>query len=280
MSNHEPEATRLESADEIMRALEARKARRQPIAAPASGGRPNAVPPPLPDARQERPVQRPPMAVLCICDDGKQEGETVRLRADMTVIGRSEGEVCIGHDVLMSGKHAAVVREQTPAGWRWSLRDLDSRNGTFVRVGNTILRHGYEVLIGQGNYRFEAPNSRSEVTTADAANGTQMPQPAMAVARALVPSLVEFVAAGPVQRFLLSLPEYWIGRDPKQVSIARPDDLFADAKHARLYREPTGQWRIANNDSENGLWFRIKSIPLGKACQFRLGEQRFHFREC
>ena len=50
-----------------------------------------------------------------------------------------------------------------------------------------------------------------------------------------------------------------------------------DAQHARLHRDK-GQWYVTNNGSLNGLWLRVKSIPLEKACQFRLGEQRFLFR--
>ncbi len=267
----EPEPTHLESAEEIHRALAARRTRLQ---RPITG---QPLPPPLPtipETQRERPTQRPPMARLCILDDGKQDGEWVRIRTDRTVIGRADGDVRIPHDVQMSSRHAEIVREQTPTGWRWLLHDLGSTNGTFVRIADTVLRNYNEFLIGLGHYRFEAAMMPPAVAATPEGSGvTQMPQPV--VARALVPALVEITPAGPVQRFQLTLPEYWVGRDPATCGIVRADDLFVDAQHAR---DRNGQWHVENNASVNGLWLRIKSIRLEKACQFRLGEQRFLFR--
>src|SRR4051794_9083594 len=141
----EPEPTRLESAAEIIKALEARKARRQQPAPPPAAGTPTTPYfPVVPEPKRERPVQRPPLGLLCIVDDGTQEGEWLRLRGERTVIGRSDGDVLIPHDVQMSGRHAEIVREMTAKGWRWLLRDLGSTNGTFVRIGMTVLRQDNE----------------------------------------------------------------------------------------------------------------------------------------
>jgi pSer/pThr/pTyr-binding forkhead associated (FHA) protein len=217
------------------------------------------------------------MALLCILDDGKQDGELVRLRADRTTIGRSAGDVRIPHDVQMSSQHAEIVREALPTGWRWVLQDLGSTNGTFIRVGSTVLHNLSELLLGQGRYRFEAGMAPpSGGPAADMSGATQMPQ--TAALKGLVPSLVEFTSAGVVQRFPLTLPEYWFGSDPRAASIVRHNDPFVDAQHARFFRDRSGQWHAANNGSINGLWLRIKAIPLDKSCHFRLGEQRFIFR--
>src|SRR5262249_23587125 len=71
----------------------------------------------------------------------------------------------------------------------------------------------------------------------------------------------------------------WLGRDAQTCTIARPDDVLISARHARLYRDTRGQWHAENNKSLNGLWLRItEPMPLGGACPFRLGEQRFLFR--
>src|SRR5262245_61240417 len=145
-------ATRLESDEEIRQALLARARR-------AAGKQARAPEQPAAaesDARPERPSLRPPMALLCILDDGKAEGEWVRLRGDRCVIGRTEGDVRIPHDGQMSGRHAEISRQKGPKGYRWLLTDLQSSNGTFVRAGSTVLRSGNELLIGQGRYRFEA----------------------------------------------------------------------------------------------------------------------------
>jgi pSer/pThr/pTyr-binding forkhead associated (FHA) protein len=233
------------------------------------------------EPQPELPVLRPPTALLCVLDDGKLDGEWVRLRADRVVIGRTEGDVRIPHDGLISGRHAEIVRERRSQGPRWLLTDLQSTNGTFVRIGSTPLRHGNELLIGAGRYRFEVGAVPADAGP-PAAPGAPLPatqawstQPL----QGLVPSLVEVSPAGPVQRFSLTLPEYWIGRDPQNCAIARPDDFLVNTRHARLYRDAKGHWHIENNKSLNGLWLRIvEPMPLGSACRFRLGEQQFIFR--
>jgi pSer/pThr/pTyr-binding forkhead associated (FHA) protein len=277
------ESTRLESDEEIRQALQARQARLSAQAKPPALGAPAKAQPPTPaevEAQAERPVQRPPLAFLCVLDDGKLDGELVRLRAERTVIGRTDGDVRVPHDGLISGQHAEIVRQLGPKGWRWLLVDLQSTNGTFVRIGSTLLRHGNELLLGSGRYRFEAGAAESGAAAAEQTAPRQTTQAwSNEPMRHLVPSLVEITPAGPVQRHSLTLPEYWIGRDPAGCSIARPDDVLASARHARLYRDANGQWHVENNKSLNGLWLRIaEPMPLGGTCQFRLGEQRFIFR--
>lgn len=275
------EGTRLESDDEIRQAIEARRA--QLAGRPAPGLVPTLVPGQAPAAGEPegswfRPVMRPPMALLVILDDGKSDGEVVRLRADRTVIGRSEGDVIIPHDAQISGKHAEIVRERSAGGYRWILRDLGSTNGTLVRIGSTILRHDNELVVGSGRYRFEAageaaaaaPPAGTPTATTYAWGGSPV--------QALAPSLVEMAPAGPVQRYLLTAAEYWIGRDAAACGIARPDDPYASPKHARLFRDAKGQWHAENTKSVNGLWLRMDQITLARPCQLRLGEQQFLFK--
>ncbi len=282
------DATRLESDDEIRQAVQARIAelkgkapkRSKPGAAPAPAA---PAPEPEPDTLADRPQQRPPMALLCVLDDGKQDGEWVRLRGDQCLIGRVEGEVIIPHDVLMSSRHAEITRQKHKDGYRWVLTDLQSRNGTWVRIGNTVLRHQNELLIGRGQYRFEAAEVVSGPTTptvaaapAVPAGGTMAwPSGVTAVGGS---TLVDITPGGSGRRYPLTLPEYWIGRDPRLCAIAQPDDAYANPRHARLYRDARGQWTVENQRSVNGLWLRVEEIPLGGTCQFRLGEQRFIFR--
>ncbi len=235
---------------------------------------------PVEDVTQpERPVQRPPMALLCILDDGRSEGEWVRLRDDITVIGRTEGDVRVPHDELLSSRHAQLVRQSAPSGHRWVLIDLQSTNGTFVRIGSTLLRHENELIIGGGRYRFEAGGAPMSADGAlDVRPQTTQPWSGASI-HSLLPSLVEITPSGPDHRFPLTLPEYWVGRDAQSCVIARSNDVLVSARHARLHRNAKGQWHAENNKSLNGLWLRImEPMPLGNACQFRLGEQRFLFR--
>jgi pSer/pThr/pTyr-binding forkhead associated (FHA) protein len=276
------EGTYLESDEEVRQVLQSRRAR---LAARAKPGQPAAqdnAPLAIPveeEVQAERPVLRPPIALLCILDDGKADGEWVRLRGDITVIGRNDGEVRIPHDGLISGQHAHLARQGGPDGHRWVLADLYSTNGTFVRVKTTVLRHDNEVIIGGGRYRFDAAGSAGPVDEPTSTQRQSTRPWGSGPVRALVPSFVEITPAGAVDRFSLTLPEYWIGRDARACAIARPDDVLASARHARLYRDAMGQWRLENNKSINGVWLRIaEPMPLGKACQFRLGEQRFLFQ--
>ena len=262
-------ATRLESDDDIRRAL---AARRKPVP-----GKPTATA--EPEVLPDRPVLRPPLALLSILDDGRQEGEVVRLRADRTILGRLEGDVRLPHDLQMSARHAEIVRQKSGNGYRWRLVDLDSTNGTFVRIGSSVLQEGSEFLIGSGRFRFEGMREKPEEETDNpkpAAPSTQAW--AGNPVRALVPSLVELSPSGPVNRHVLMLAEYWIGREAPACPIHRPDDLLVNPRHAHLYRDGKGLWHVENNRSLNGLWLRIREIILGSACQFRLGEQRFVFR--
>jgi pSer/pThr/pTyr-binding forkhead associated (FHA) protein len=287
MSPNRPQApvegTRLESDEDIRQALQARRERLAAQAKKGPVGGPDKKPVAAPaeiEAQAERPVIRPPVALLCVLDDGRTDGEWVRLRADVTVIGRTEGNVLIAHDGAISGRHAEIVRQRGPNGYRWSLIDLQSTNGTFVRIGSTFLRNENELIVGSGRYRFEAgPPPPPAADPPGAPPQTTQAWSGAAPVRSLVPSLVEISPAGPVSRTALTLPEYWIGRDAKACAIARPDDVLVSARHARLYRDPKGQWHVENNRSLNGLWLRIaEPMPLAAACQFRLGEQRFIFR--
>ena len=154
------EMTYLESDDEIRQALQARRARAvaaQETAKAPQPGQPVPLAKPVePEPKVERPVQRPPMAMLCILDDGKTDGEWHRLRADRCVIGRVEGDIQIPHEALMSARHAEITRQRVKDGIRWVLTDLKSTNGSYVRVGKTVLRHNQEVILGSGRYRFES----------------------------------------------------------------------------------------------------------------------------
>jgi pSer/pThr/pTyr-binding forkhead associated (FHA) protein len=271
------EATCLESDDEIRQALLARRAAaRKPAAVK------DAAPPAVPvdaDPAPFHPRQRPPMAMLCILDDGKEDGEWFRLRNDHYVIGRTEGDIRIPHDAMMSGRHAEISRQQVQGVYRWFLTDLQSTNGTYVRVGSALLKHRQEFLLGHGHYRFEAAQSVAEAD----APPPDAPQQATVSwheqpVRSVLAALVELARTGVSQRFPLTLPEYWIGRDAKSCAIVRAEDPLVNARHARLYRDAKGQWHVENNKSRNGLWVRIEQMPLTAACQFQLGEQRFILR--
>lgn len=291
-------ATCLETDEDVMQSLRANLAgvpltppRAMPVQVPVlPTGQPTAAPLVGREAIEPRPGSvsvyapslRPPMAVLTIFDDGTtNEGERVRLRDSRFVIGRSEGDLLIPHDSMISGRHVEITRQQVHGQHRWVITDLQSTNGLFVRVLRTPLTDRSEVLIGKGRYRFlsptnEPPPTVDQLSLATARNSTQAwdggdsPSPS-------IPYLVEMIGNGLGARVLLTRSEYWIGSDPA-CAIHRIDDPFCDARHARLSRSSTGNWMIENNRALNGLWFRIPQVVAETTVLFQVGEQRFRLQ--
>src|SRR4051794_18598602 len=266
------EGTRLESVEEIRQALKQKKG-----PAPTVRETPAEA-----EVMPYRPVRRPPMALLGILDDGKEEGEWVRLRGDRVLIGRVEGDVVIPHDTMMSGRHAELVRRNDGGRFRWHLTDLGSTNGTFVRVGNAVLRHNQEILLGSRCYRFDAAPQGAD-RLADTTDQEAGPAPGTrgwqgVSAADLIPSLVELTPKGEGQRFPLTRPENFVGRNPTTCAVVLTNDPFVSPQHPPVYQDAKGRWHVENARSLNGLWLRVEQAPLDTACQFQLGEQRFLLR--
>jgi hypothetical protein len=179
----------------------------------------------------------------------------------------------------MSGRHAEIVRRLESGRWHWYLRDLQSTNGTYVRVAGGILRDGQEIMIGGGCYRFDSSQVDAAAEPETAAGGVVATRKFTAgsiaqVAAQMSPALVALTADGDGQRYTLDKPEQWIGRDRSQCSIV-VNDPMTSPRHAKIYRDPKGKWMIQNNRSLNGLWMRITEVSLEKGGQFQCGEQRF-----
>jgi hypothetical protein len=94
---------------------------------------------PAAGASPYRPTLRPPVALLTVLDDGKNDGEVLRLRTDRFVIGRSEGDFNIRHDTLISARHLEITRHRAGDQYRWVLTDLQTTNGLFIRCSRIAL---------------------------------------------------------------------------------------------------------------------------------------------
>lgn len=80
------------------------------------------------------------------------------LRRQETVIGREGTDVVFADDPFVSRRHAAVTR--TASGF--SVKDLGSSNGTFVRIRQEVaLVDGDEFRVGQQLFRVSAPRSET-----------------------------------------------------------------------------------------------------------------------
>jgi hypothetical protein len=226
-----------------------------------------------------RPTLRPRIAVLTVFDDGKTDGEIIRIRGNRFILGRSEGDFLIPHDGRISARHVEITRQFIGGLCRWVITDLQSTNGLFVRVSHTILSDRAEFLVGKGCYRFEAPSAAQPATIEPlSANVPRAGTRAWGDDAAPVqhPVLVEVVTGGSGTRMLLNRPECWIGSD-SACTICRADDPFCEPWHVRLYQHGTG-WHAENNKGLNGLWLRVPQITVENACLFQIGEQRFRLK--
>lgn len=84
---------------------------------------------------------------------GGADGMVHAAREQGVQIGREDNEMNFPDDIYMSGHHARVERN---ADGSFVLRDLGSRNGTYVRIdGEQTLSHGDYLFIGQQLLRVE-----------------------------------------------------------------------------------------------------------------------------
>ncbi len=248
---------------------------RPPVAAAAE-----PQPAPVRSASPFRPTARPPVPMLIVFDDGRMEGEIIRIREPRFVIGRAEGDLKFPLDGRMSGRHVEITYQLVGGMHRWVITDLQSKHGMFVRVSKTHLADAAEILVGGGRYRFDtpqiAPGATEGLGTEESGRGAtrgwdDAPNPYRP------PALTELIGGDIGNRTLLVRDEYWIGSDPS-CPIHRLDDPFCDARHVRLYRKPQGSWHAEHNKAVNGLWVRMPQITVDAMVHFQIGEQRFQIK--
>lgn len=265
-------ATYVESVDQVRRVVKPARRPTMKEAAPNAAAKEKAQP--------FRPMQRPPMLLLCIVDDGRDTGELIRVRTPRLVIGRSEGDVRIPHDAAISGQHVELVSAAVGGRLQWRVRDLNSANGTFVRINTAMLKDGQEILVGSRRLRFNAARAPASPAPAGGAarNSTQGWQ---AVTRETIdarhPSITELTPQGEGTRVPLDGTEHWIGSD-STAAVILADDPFISARHARLFENSQGRWHIDDGGSLNGTWLRVAEVPVETHAEFIAGEQRFLVR--
>jgi hypothetical protein len=229
-------------------------------------------------ARLYCPIIRPPLAVLTVFDDGKTDGEQIRLRGGKFLIGRTEGHLKLSHDAQVSSRHLEIVQQEVDGRRLWVINDLNSTNGLYGRVSRAALLDKAEFLIGQGYYRLAYP-SLSTALTADYVPSDEKRNKTHAFGgkeptTSLHPTLIELIKGAVHAQMMLTRPEYWIGTDPS-CAVGRPNDPFCEPRHAHLFRDTHGMWHVENNLSVNGVWVRVPQLVVEATVQFQIGEQRF-----
>ena len=290
--NVDRSGTLIETEEDVRQAMLSGLKGQPPIPASIPAAPPQPAPAPVPVARRNRrrsPPGRPmcsgrrpgrPIPLLIVFDDGRMEGEVIRIREPRFLIGRTEGDLRFPLDGRMSGRHVEITHQYVGGLHRWVVTDLQSTHGMFVRVSKTALADKAEILVGNGRYRFDAPQPEAAATAEyapdDPNRGTTRgwddgPSPFRP------PALTELLGNEIGNRTLLVKNEYWIGSDPT-CPICRPDDPFCESRHVRLYRKPQGTWHAEHNRTLNGLWLRMSQITVDAMVHFQIGEQRFQIK--
>jgi len=232
-------------------------------------------------AQPFQPLFRAPVAILEICDDGAESGELIRVRSDSITIGRSDADVLIPHDSQISSTHARITRRLVGSTYQWFLTDLDSTNGTFIRVAKVSLVDGQLVLLGSHRYRFGAAQMPAAAPEPEPGGRNQtrgwQQLSATDIAR-LTATLVRLNPDGTEQSYRLDRDELLIGTSPESCQIVLAGDPAVSKIHARVRRGTDGRFVLENVNSRNGVWLGIQEQRLQKTAHFQLGEQRFRLR--
>lgn len=263
--------TILDSYDSILKNLPAAPA----VAIPAA----RRTPLPVEEVLYKSPYRWKAPRVLICDDDSLEDGETVHVRSDKVVIGRTKGDIMIAHDVAMSATHAEVSRQDSGGRHGWVLRDLGSSNGTLVRAKTVTLKPTTTVLIGSKRYRFEQPSVAKQAGDQEREPGTSLLADLGITPVDALPALVETVTPGgsTPARHPFKTTRVRIGR-PGFGNEIEIDDLCLAGTHAIVTRDYSGAWQIEAQPSLNGIWVKVDAIKLVDNCLFQCGEQRFRFR--
>ena len=233
-----------------------------------------------------RPRLRPPMALLVVIDDGANEGEVVRIRKDEFKIGRSEGDLVIPHEKLMSSSHACISRRYINGAYRWFLSDLNSTNGTFVKLKSCVLHHNTELMFGSFRYKFDSgAQGTAEVSAAPVDTERTMGWKRVSVEEVSKPgpSLTRLWPNGNTEKFKLSGENVLIGSAPTSdkagvTTLAFANDPMLSKRHLRIYRDEHRRWKAVEVDALNGIWIAVQEREIDKDAMFQLGEQRFSIK--
>jgi len=188
-------------------------------------------------------------------------GAVFPLRPATSVCGRLEGEIHIAEDATVSPRHARF----TVQGDRVTVEDLDSANGTFLRIRSPHrLAAGEEIRLGRQLLRLE-PIARPPREGNDyRAWGSADPGCRMRLAQ-----LLEGGGTGEIHP--LREGENVIGREEGEVVF--PADRYLSARHARL--DLAGEVAtVTDLGSSNGTFRRISGqTPIGPGDQLLIGAQ-------
>ncbi|MFT3928237.1 MAG: FHA domain-containing protein [Myxococcales bacterium] len=238
---------------------------------PPSPATPQPFAPPAPaPAAYASPAASVARLVMLLRDGS--EGRTIPLNEGDADIGSREGEIIFGDDPYLSPRHARV---SCRAG-AYTLRDLDSANGVYVRLRDVQDLHDRDmILLGQQVLRFELLLD-GELPLGPAWQGGVLVFGTPEVSR--FARLVQYTTEG-VGRDVhyLFRDETVIGRENGDIVFT--DDPFLSRRHAAIRIDHAGhRFTLHDLGSSNGTALRIRGEHvLRDGDQFRIGRHLFRF---
>jgi pSer/pThr/pTyr-binding forkhead associated (FHA) protein len=248
----------------------------QPATLPGQGGYGNAAQaqwgPAVPSSRPTAPGASSPRLVL-VRRDGS-EGEAFPITSQELVIGRSRGTITFPDDTFMSPMHARLEQ----SGDRFSIVDVGSRNGVYLRVSGTASVYpGDLFMVGHQLLRLESV-PHSPVESPPDVDGTYEFGTPLQPAWGRLVLIGRGGLAGDV--YHLRASEVVFGRESGDVVF--PGDPFVSREHARLRLEiETSSMAVYLEDmrSANGTYIRIRgSVEVRPGDSFRVGDQILRLR--
>jgi pSer/pThr/pTyr-binding forkhead associated (FHA) protein len=223
------------------------------------------------DTQAPATSRSPTPRLVTLLKDGS-EGRSIPLAEKDADIGGSEGDITFPDDPYISPRHARVMcRTGT-----YSVRDLDSVNGVYVRLRDAVeLKDRDMLLVGQQVLRFEV------LADGEQPLGPAFQQGVMVFGTpevARFARLVQYTTEGVTRDVhYLFRDETVIGRENGDIVFT--DDPFLSRRHAAIRVDHAGRRFVLNDlGSSNGTALRIRGEHVLKdADQFRIGRHLFRF---
>jgi pSer/pThr/pTyr-binding forkhead associated (FHA) protein len=238
--------------------------------APLSGFTPPQSAHPVAAPGQPAPAVAGPRLVTLLKDGS--EGRSIPLTDHDADIGSSEGDITFPDDPYLSPRHARVMCR----GGTYSVRDLDSVNGVYVRLRQDVeLRDQDMMLVGQQVLRFELL-SDGELPLGPAFQRGVMVFGTPEAAR--FARLVQYTTEGVARDVhYLFRDETVIGRENGDIVFT--DDPFLSRRHVSVRVDHAGRrFTLHDLGSSNGTALRIRGdYVLKEGDQFRIGRHLFRF---
>ncbi|HYG66813.1 MAG TPA: FHA domain-containing protein [Anaeromyxobacteraceae bacterium] len=199
-----------------------------------------------------------PLRVAVVRSDGAT-GPAFPLARGEAVCGRTEGDLRLADDPTVSPRHLRFAL----GAEGWTVEDLGSANGTFLRLrGPHRLGLGEDLRLGRQLLRLEAVPR----PPAGEVRPWGAPDPGHRV------RLAQFLEGGGVgELYPLRPGENAIGREAGEVAF--PGDRYVSARHA-LVDVREAEIVLEDLGSSNGTFVRLRGVtPIGPGDQLLVGAQ-------